>query len=335
MNFSGISKGNIKVFCKSPIDVLLFDFDINKADLKAAHRAWLSANVIKSLEAQNVRGNYSPELKVVVEGRASRTGTERYNLGLSQKRANNVCKVLKSIVGDCGVKLSMSVIASGESMSQYGDNTEFPIDRSVRIQFRERGQKKLPKIELPEQKVFKLRVLNSHSVSFTIGRKGFGGGIENESTTFQIWDVQESTVANYEYSNTGRVGSIGAGISSNKKGKGGFSPKVGLNHGKWHKFYAPRSMRADDFSGPARLDGSVGLTIGKSFSTARDFRFGGLAESKWWEGPVFNFSIKDLDLGTSVGLDGLNVEVNFNSPDPFPQSFEYVEGSLVTGYRGD
>ena len=321
MGISNDSSGSVMVFCDNPIDVLLYDYDINKAELKHNHRIWLANNIIKSLESRTTRSKYDSEFRVVVEGRASRTGTEKYNCDLSEKRAIKVSEVLKSLVRERGICINVSVVAVGESLSEYGDNTEFPIDRAVRIQFRERGAIQHRKIRVPEYKVFRLRVLKGNSYSASPAKTA--AGLKYETLVFQVWDVKESTVANYDYSHKGRTVSVGLGLP--------ISPDS-TSKGKWNEFRAPYAMTADSFSGPARLDGSAGLTFIQSLSTGRDFHFGGLAENKWWQKPIYNFNIEDLDTGTSKEA---AASIGLFDPDPFPGSFTLIEGSFETGFFGD
>ena len=125
------------------------------------------------------------------------------------------------------------------------------------------------------------------------------------------------------YRAMGRCGGFGVGSP--------LSPEKTFK-GKWNEFKAPVSMTVDSFSGPARLDGTIGLTIlTPNISTDRDFHFDGFADTRWWSAPVFNFTIKEIDTGTSTEL---TASIGFFEPDPVG-SFKYRKGSMVAGYTRD
>ena len=322
MGLSSGGNGIVISLCNHPVEALLCDYDIDKADMKHAHTQWLTDNIIRPLLAKKSCDKLDA-IRVIIEGRASRTGSEKYNQNLSQLRANNVYQYLDTRVRGCGINIC--TFATGESLSNYDDHTEFAIDRAVRIQINEPQQIQRttlpppPKFPLPAFKTFKLRVVAGESVSY--GKHGFG--IKAEVLHIQIWDVVASTMASYTYTAKGR--SVSLGIST----------PVGVElsfKGKWSEFKAPGNMAADSFSGPARLDGSIGLTIVKPLlSTDKDFHFGGFADTKWWTAPSFNFSIKELDTGASAEL---SAGISLYEPD-IAGSFNYVKDSMITGYTGD
>jgi outer membrane protein OmpA-like peptidoglycan-associated protein len=97
----------------------LYDFSVNLADLKPAHKFYLSSLVPL---VRPSAGHY-----VVIHGMTSRTGTESHNLELSQKRMMAVRDYLKSI----GVPSShMMILFSGEGLA-VGTTDEDPLDRAV------------------------------------------------------------------------------------------------------------------------------------------------------------------------------------------------------------
>jgi hypothetical protein len=65
---------------------LLFNFDVEGDTVKAEHESWLVANVIPLLACDQAVGS--------LKGLASRSGSASYNLQLSQKRVENVKKLL-------------------------------------------------------------------------------------------------------------------------------------------------------------------------------------------------------------------------------------------------
>jgi hypothetical protein len=89
------------------VHALVFEFDIGMAELKAAHRSWLDANVLAML---NARGS------ILVIGMASRSGREADNLTLSKRRAEAVVNYLR---GNTKTNFNVAVqLAVGEQAAK-------------------------------------------------------------------------------------------------------------------------------------------------------------------------------------------------------------------------
>jgi outer membrane protein OmpA-like peptidoglycan-associated protein len=85
-------------------------FDVDKADLKQVSKDNISklANTLKKYEDTNI----------LIEGHTDATGTEAYNLELSQKRAKSVSSYLESL----GVSPSRFTITGYGEVQPIGDN---------------------------------------------------------------------------------------------------------------------------------------------------------------------------------------------------------------------
>ncbi len=102
---------------------LLFDFD--KATLKSEYFSLLD-------DTKKVFDEY-PELKVIVEGHADSVGSDMYNRGLSQRRAQAVVDYL---VGKVGIGAGrLEAIGYGESTPVASNETEEGRAKNRRVQF--------------------------------------------------------------------------------------------------------------------------------------------------------------------------------------------------------
>jgi hypothetical protein len=73
-----------------PIQVGLYDFDVNGHALKVLHMEWLAAHIVPVLRGMG---------SMAVLGQASRTGDEHSNLVLSGRRIDSVVAYLRNMVG--------------------------------------------------------------------------------------------------------------------------------------------------------------------------------------------------------------------------------------------
>lgn len=306
---------------KDNTNVLLCDYDIDGDELKSAHRDWLEQQVIEPYglsKSSSMLGMMS----ITIEGRTSRTGSDRYNLALSQKRAVRVQAYLKNKVNS---QIILSPRSRGESLSSYADNTEYAIDRAVRVQLGSVVRITPETTTRPATKLFKLRVISGEALSGTIGVGKIGLGATFEELFIQIWNVSESTTAFYRYTNNGKSGGFGLGLPISPE-------KINPGPGAWNEFRAPACMTVDGFGGPARLTGSTGIYLGLSLcSTDRDFHFGGFQKGKWWSAPSFKFEIESLEMN---GSSAPSVGLGFFEAGPVGK-LSYAKGSLRTGYNGD
>src|SRR4051794_12012980 len=67
----------------APLKARLFNYDVDDAALKKEHRDWLAAEVIPILRTCR-------KTTVDLRGTASRSGTDAYNLKLSERRAAGI-----------------------------------------------------------------------------------------------------------------------------------------------------------------------------------------------------------------------------------------------------
>jgi hypothetical protein len=104
---------------------LLFNFDVEGDAVKPEHERWLEANAIPLLSCEQAVGN--------LKGMASRSGTDAYNLQLSQRRVENVKKLLAA-KGTSPAKLSaLWVGEEAAALAGTADGTEDELARSVSI----------------------------------------------------------------------------------------------------------------------------------------------------------------------------------------------------------
>jgi hypothetical protein len=98
----------------------LFNFDIDDATVKPEHQAWLRANVVPAFQT-------SPGSGLFLQGTASHSGANAYNLDLSRRRV----EAIKRFVVDEGVPAGQIVTSfTGEELSLSG-SSEDERDRAV------------------------------------------------------------------------------------------------------------------------------------------------------------------------------------------------------------
>ena len=136
----------------------LYGFDINHHELKEAHKDWLNARVVSPLAlyaASNgfMRSINSPEWwHVWLVGAASRTGSYRHNLKLSERRANSIREFLRTRLGAPGATWTMSVHPFSETpaaMLGRADEVENLFDRAVLVLMRKFKTAFIPDPPLP------------------------------------------------------------------------------------------------------------------------------------------------------------------------------------------
>src|SRR5262245_43124393 len=111
----------------APLEVRLFNYEINDATLKQEHRDWLTANLVPILRA-------CPHTKLDLPGTASRTGTDQYNLKLSEQRAKNIDAFLQQ---NGIVREQIAFRGLGEAPARAAgkrDETESDEDRAVLVE---------------------------------------------------------------------------------------------------------------------------------------------------------------------------------------------------------
>jgi hypothetical protein len=103
---------------------LLFNFDIDDASLKTAHKQWLDENVVPFLATAT---------RIALSGTASRSGSDQYNQALSQRRVKTIKDYL---VGKGAKATAIAEVASGEQAAARAgqrDGTEDARFRAVEV----------------------------------------------------------------------------------------------------------------------------------------------------------------------------------------------------------
>lgn len=93
----------------------------------------LTAQAVKTLDKASAGLAKNPQIRIRLEGHADSTGTDGYNLGLSERRANTVRKYLVSK----GLEASrLSVQAYGESRPQASNDTDEGRAKNRRVELK-------------------------------------------------------------------------------------------------------------------------------------------------------------------------------------------------------
>jgi outer membrane protein OmpA-like peptidoglycan-associated protein len=109
-------------------------FDVDKADLRPASKANIEV-LAKTL-------NKYPDTNILIEGDTDNTGSEEYNLKLSERRAQSVANYLMSL----GVPASrMSTVGLGESNPIASNDTEYGRQQNRRVEVAIFANEKLKK----------------------------------------------------------------------------------------------------------------------------------------------------------------------------------------------
>lgn len=170
------------------IKASLYNFDIDGAEAKEDHVAFLVSEVIPKLTGN--RGH------IWMQGAASQSGSDAHNLRLSRRRVENVAGLLRAR----GVlDRQMQLDAVGESMA-VGHAREDEADRAVQLVVIPTARESPPPAQRvppppPVSSEFKIRMLGG--LAGTLGRG------QVESLFFQIWDPRNGLTAFYVYSSAG------------------------------------------------------------------------------------------------------------------------------------
>ena len=285
----------LQLLPRSPVQAILYDFDIDGDRLKKAHRTWLEDNVVKpTLKDRHI------DSKITLEGRASRSGPEGYNMELSRRRAMNALDYLESRLKTCSAKIYATWV--GESLSLFDDNTELPIDRSVVVTVvpdapspgpvrkpepPPKDKPLLPPVPVPDKKTFRLRILGSQSKAFSIPVPGPAWlpqpGVSENTVIFQICDVDQKKSGFYFVEFDGKT--LGWGVSVK-----GASADMSFT-GPTNEFQTPQDVSLKDFEGFAALD-SYSLTYVVNSWSKNSLCIG--HQSSWWRYPCrFRMELPD------------------------------------------
>lgn len=269
------------VFPKSarPSRALLADFDIDGATLKKHHKQWLRENVIDPARAKrSTPGGWT----IGLVGRASKSGTDSYNLWLSEQRLRAVESFL-ALQSD-GIPFHFVRVPLGESSPNATSEFEHEQDRSVDVvavflpvkpRMPAKPGRLIPRIHIwkprPNRKVmdFTFQVLKAEIVIHTIDVKfpfmSVGHGPLRVKMLIRIRELGSSDQALYEFSSVGGNGTIIAAKFSLKTalpGGGISSWKATYEKGAIHSFATDVEMDAGDFAGPGLFQfNMIGRTL--------------------------------------------------------------------------
>ena len=216
-----------------------FDFDdMHIAGLKREHADFLMTRAVPLL-----LGNRG---KIWLEGRASKVGTNEYNLRLSRRR---VQRVVEFLTGNGILESQIQPDAVGEERSTSKLSND-ELDRSVEFVILPRAQQDSPpsrKIPAPPPVTtkFRLRVLGEATLSgvpkLRLPKEKLGRGPATDILLFEIQDVEHKLSAFYGYSGLGLgVGYSGLALSA-------------TDSGPWNDFKTSAPMSVGDFGGMARF----------------------------------------------------------------------------------
>ena len=157
---------------------LLYNFDIDGADIKPEHERYLRATALPLL--RDNRG------AIWMQGSASRSGADAYNLRLSRRRVSNVESVLlRSGITPRQVQSD----AVGEALA-FGHAREDERDRAVALVILPYARPVPPPQNVPDRPAtntrFKIRMLMNLNASVVAGI---------DYSVFQIWDQRLATAA--------------------------------------------------------------------------------------------------------------------------------------------
>ncbi|HLK65116.1 MAG TPA: OmpA family protein [Bryobacteraceae bacterium] len=300
------SRGFVWQISADPLQALLYDFDIDHDDLKSAHLEFLDTKVLGAIQAGSRK-----KWRFKVEGRASRSGTEKHNLGLSQKRAQKAYEyVTKKAHGDLFAEAQW-VGEDRAARDGQKDGKENMVYRAVLVDLC--GEDKpipppppppviaappKPKT-LPPNKPFQIRMLDGASVTYTLPLPGpiqkvMQAGVSRDSYTFEIRDVEANVSCVYLFEAMGKT--LGPSLSVKNVGGG---KTLG---GDWNDFSGPRWISVEDFEGPATLE-SAGVSHGAASHGSTTFMFRPLH----WYSVAFGFRIPNFKTGRTVGSPGVGV----------------------------
>lgn len=208
------------------IKALLYNFDIDGDSIKMEHRTFLQTKVVPLL--QNGRGH------IWMQGSASRSGGNQYNIQLSRRRINNVAVVLRSF-GIASNQMQLDAIGEEEA---HAHAMEDELDRAVALIVIPMAKDSPPPLRRippppPVNTQFKIRMLG--------GLVGSAGPFQVENCFFQISDTRNKITAFYTYSSEG----VGKGL-----------PGLNLSatmKGPWNDFTTNLAIRVSQFEGAARF----------------------------------------------------------------------------------
>jgi hypothetical protein len=265
------------------VKALLYNFDFDDfaeykwRDLKIEHTNFLVDKVIPLLA--NDSGN------IWMQGSASRIGTNKWNMQLSDSRVTNVGNFLYGR----GIQFEqMQMKAVGEELAG-GHSEDDPRDRSVLLWVHPKEKHDPPpKPKVPSRplasRYFKITMITGLSVSqaLNVGKifRGakLGGGLAVDGIFFMVWDYRNHISCLYVYIGLG----LGAGVS--------FTPKVSATtHGPWTAFTTEKPMSCWQFGRWARFTSAGAFSSSVNWITLETPK------------GIDNVSSLAIDTGTTLG----------------------------------
>jgi len=174
---------------------LLFAFDIGEASLKPKHKEWLDTNVVPFLKSAT---------RIALSGTASRSGSDKFNQALSQRRVKSVKDYL---VGKGAKATTIAEAASGEQPAAAAgqkDGTEDAKFRAVEVSLEAKAALVVKvKVNLMDSRTRKIpSILGANGKDHFVAAK-HGGGVTLEATIDGLtcapsgvsWEVQDETGA--------------------------------------------------------------------------------------------------------------------------------------------
>ncbi|MEL6521444.1 MAG: OmpA family protein [Pseudomonadota bacterium] len=204
---------------------LMYNFDIDGADLKHEHVNFLQSHAVPLL--RNNRG------AIWMQGSASQSGAAPYNLALSRRRVESV----KAALGRQGVQAEqIQANAVGESLA-FRHAREDERDRAVAFVILPYASSLPPPRQVPAPVAtntrFKIRMHANLNASVIAGV---------DYSIFEIWDVQAGHCSFYQYFAGGISGGVldGSWLSATMRGP-------------WNDMTTSGPIAANQFGGPARF----------------------------------------------------------------------------------
>jgi hypothetical protein len=274
---------------KEPFVALLYDFAVGKSELKPEHTRYLEKLTF------DMRRRTDVIWAISLEGRASRTGGEDLNLGLSKVPATKI-----------EVKWVGEELAKQAGEKEHHENMTY---RAVLVWVWSADKPKphvkvtppVPAKPPSATKEFKIRTTGGRSMSFSLPGHELVSMIQDD-IDLEILDVEANLHATYHY--TGKGVSFGVGVPIP-------SPVSGIYYshgGDWSSFKAPRDWTLGEFEGTASLSaagvdsgkpGPVNPETGKSTPGSLGltrFKFSH-AEGKHWYSRPKRITINFFDMG--------------------------------------
>jgi hypothetical protein len=292
----------------TPFEAILYDFDIDGAKLKSAHKHFLDTVVVPAIRCD--QSDSSKKWHVLVEGRTSRSGTDQHNGPLSKQRAQNV---LDYILDRVPKEFLVAAVGKGEipaALAGEKDGTEDMFYRGVSISIWGNGQPPppprppTPKVDPPKPKLpsarkpYLIRMLSGATTNYQLPvpgpiQKVVQAGISKDLYLFVIRDVEEKVSYTYVLDAMGQ--SLGPSLNYKNLSQSK------TFEGNWSEFTAPRWVAANDFAGPAILE-SAGISWGANSKSVTTLSFRPLH----WYSPGPSFRVR-LETGRTIGSVGIGV----------------------------